>query len=690
MVHIHIEIEDSKSKLDSLDLKKTLIETRKKLEAHKIINDGLLFSKKTEQEFYEIVRDSEAEFFLEDIVEIINDNSMQIYLRKKSELDWNILNNKYKLDYGCIMSFDGNKRANKRAFNMKNCEINHINDKGFKKGKFGFESKEDWMKKTNLFINDDDINIGIMDYVKVGFSYSQNENFTEEVKSTYKYIEFGKVLLKFDEHLLEPTEEFIKAVNNAIVSENPGDEFKKIIEEYGQFIPTEVILGGRVYFEDTNKSSENFTSKDVSVNINKIRGNYTNTKKVSKFYNFNYVKLLGGKHPDGKDFDENAEKDWIESLKDSQNWDCIEFRKPIGIFQFLPDDLRKKSFTSIGKKILYMGTEDCDYDLCMPGMYRNFGLDNIPSRISRIIQKNKDADCDIFATAIDIEDSKNVFFNCQIYDNTEGKPSIIIHGIQKEFQSRTYKLKVGLMVIGYDIDFGFILSDTEVKLIKKECDSPNQYSKKLQLGQLGRNLHDLIAKKDLFFGIPILSDFNFSKNSITIGHNFYDTYLDIEEEKQENEEGKEKGKEGGDGKGRSKSIIDTFSYCSKTNCYIELPKFTFCTFIIPNNSTNSTYKTHKLIPYEFNKFSMGNNLFIDLKRKFTSQSASNINPKCVSLYLSKENNYYPIFLSQNSKEINIEYVECKCNNTCSICKERTSRISEKDNAICIVYHLSDN
>ncbi|CAB4422107.1 unnamed protein product [Rhizophagus irregularis] len=709
--------DDSNSKFYPLDLKKTLLDIRKKLETDKIINDELLFSKKIDDEFCEIVLESEKGFLLEHIVDVTNDNSKCIlYLRKKkSSLDWNILNNKYNLDYGCIMSFDGNKRVNKKAFKMKNCELIYIGDKGYKKDKIGFISKEDWMKKTNLFINDDDdINIDILNFVKVGFSYSQNENFNEEIKSVYKYLEVGKVLLRFHEHL-EPTEEFIKAVDNAAISENPREEFKKIIEEYGQFIPTEVILGGRVYFKDVKKSSENSASREVSANINKIlEGNYSSTKKISKFYNFNFIKLLGGKHPDGKNFDDAAEKDWIESLKDYQNWECIEYRNPISIFQFISNDLRKKSFMSIGKKILYTGTEDCDYDLCMPGMYRNIGLNDMSSCITRIIQKNKDADCDIFATVIDTEDSKNVFFNCQIYYNAKGVPSIIIHGIQKEFHSYKYKLKVGVMIIGYDIDFSFILSDTRVELIKEECYSQNQYSKKLYLEY---DLYDLIAKKNSFFGIPVLSDLNFSKHSFTIGHNFCNTQLDIEDEEEEEdiEEGKGRGKGGrgrgrgkgrgrgrgrGRGKGRgkegrmmeidrdSKSTINIFSYCSKTNCYIKLPKFTFYTFIILNNLS---YSNFKLFSFD-NKFNiLGNKLFIDLKKKFTSRSISSLNslnPRCVSLYLSEDKSYNPIFLNQNSEQIYIEYVECKCDKTCSICKDRTLRISEKDNAICIIYPLS--
>ena len=39
------------------------------------------------------------------------------------------------------------------------------------------------------------------------------------------------------------------AVEDAIISGDP-ENFIRITEKFGQFIPTEVILGGRVYFED--------------------------------------------------------------------------------------------------------------------------------------------------------------------------------------------------------------------------------------------------------------------------------------------------------------------------------------------------------------------------------------------------------------------------------------------------------
>ncbi|GET62543.1 uncharacterized protein OCT59_019036 [Rhizophagus irregularis] len=682
------------SKFCFLNLKNNLSDIRKELEKSKsrIIDNTLLFAKKVkkvssaseysgvvreheekslldkvEYRYSDVVCEYEEKMLLEQIIDkVVNDNSTDIflYLKKNSIPDCNILNDKCKLDYGCTMSFDGIKRANKKAFTMENCVLKH-NDSGiYKKDKLVFTSKEDWMKKTNLFVNTDNINVN--SFVKyglsVGISYFQNETFNEVVKSVYEYTEFEKASLNFN---LKPTEEFIKAVNDAIKSENSSEEFKEIIKEYGQFIPTKVILGGRVYFENVRKVSGNSKSKTATANIKIADGNYSNTKKISKFYDFNHLKLLGGKHPDGENFDE---KNWIESLKDYQNWECIEYRNPISIFQFLPDDLRKESFIKIGKKILYTGTEYCDYFLFEPGICRHFELNKLPSHISRIIQKSKDANCDILATAIDAGNSENIFFNCKIFYDQEGKPSVIIHGIQKEFQfhRRKYKLKVGLMIIGYDIDFSFILSDTSVELIKTEYDSLNQR----EFGSIKLPLeHDLMTKNIPFFGIPILSNLDSSNDSLVIGHNFCNTRLDVE----------------------SKYRLDAFSYCSKTNCFVRLPKFTFCTLIIPNNPTSLTYE---LLPFEFQfpyiSDILRNKPYIDLKEKFARQS-NNLDPKCVSLVLTRDNNYTPIYLNQSRDHITIEYVECRCNKTCSICKEKTLKISSsnKDYASCSVFSLSD-
>ncbi|CAB4376496.1 unnamed protein product [Rhizophagus irregularis] len=216
-----------------------LSDVRKELESSNTINDMLIFSKKIGDigdEFIEVEREDEEYFLLK---EIITDDKI-LYLNR---LDWKLLNNQHKLDYGCIMSFDGIKKANKRAFTMKDCELTEIKGKGYKKDKLEFESKEDWIKKTNLFFSSD---INVQNFVKLDES-SHKKNFDDEIKSSYECTELGKVSLKFSKTNLILNGEFENDIKNAINSINPGERFKKITEEYGLFIPTEVILGGRVY-----------------------------------------------------------------------------------------------------------------------------------------------------------------------------------------------------------------------------------------------------------------------------------------------------------------------------------------------------------------------------------------------------------------------------------------------------------
>ncbi|PKC72656.1 hypothetical protein RhiirA1_452074 [Rhizophagus irregularis] len=565
----------SSNKFCPLNLNNHFPDIRKELEDYNIINDIISFSKKENDEFAEVVREVEEKFQLKEIIEIINkvnSKSYYLYLMKNSSLSWNVLNEKCKLDYGRTMSIKGIERANKRAFIMKNCELIEIGAEGYKKDRLGFESKEDWMKKRNLFINVDGINV--RNFVEFGLSIgsSQINNYNEEIKSTYRYTEIGKVSLKLSKENLELTKDFKNDLMNAILSKD-HENFKKITEEYGQFIPTEVVLGGRVYFKDIGVSSESSVDKDKiiegSVSIGssnaKIGSNSSDSKKKSKLYSSDCIRILGGNHPDGENFDE---KNWIGSLKNFQNWDCIEFKNPINIFQLLSYDLRKKLFISIGKKILYTSTKDFDYDLYEAGMYRIFELNDIPTYISRIIQ-NEDADCDIFASVINTDDSSNDFFNCQIFRASESKkPSVIIHGIQKKFRKhKKYKLKINIIIIGYDIEF---FSNNSVELIKETYNPQSNRefdSITLQLK------HKLIERNIPFFGIPILDNLNSSsdsKNSFIIGHNFRILNNELK--------------------------IDTFSYCTETNCYVNLPNFTFCTLFILNSPT---FNSHELKSFEF-------------------------------------------------------------------------------------------
>src|SRR6266496_1342512 len=124
---------------------------------NKLGDNTLLFSRKYSKNndddgFAEIAFEEEKNYYLN---EIIDKDKKILYLKQCSKPDWEWLNKEHKLDYGCTMTFDGIKKADKRAFEMKNCELKEIGAEGYRKGLVEFRSSEDRMMKKNLFFSTD-------------------------------------------------------------------------------------------------------------------------------------------------------------------------------------------------------------------------------------------------------------------------------------------------------------------------------------------------------------------------------------------------------------------------------------------------------------------------------------------------------------------------------------------------------
>jgi hypothetical protein len=647
VVIVSVHIVDSPSQATSIKLKRNdkLSDVRKALEDCCVINNSLLFSQKipkdddeneegTSYEFSKILREHECQFYLKEIIVNINEEHNFIYLINSP--DWSTLNKTCRLDYGCTMAFDEIKMAENRAFIMKDCELIEIGAEGYKKGQLEFETQNDWVEKTNLFFN---VDANITNFLKLGLSAgrSQSKNSNDEIKTTYNYIELEKVSLKFNKENLELTDEFKNDIENAIKSKDP-EEFKKITEKYGQFIATKVFLGGSVYFKNVIMLSENTLDKSNEVSVSagvgpldfKIGNNFGELKRRSKFYSFDHMRLLGGRHP-VEDFNE---KNWIKSLESCQNWDRIELQDPVSIFQLLPDDLRKRIFESIGKRILYYDTKDYKYNSDESGEPGIIELKKIgiPSNISKILL-NKEAECNVFATVVDTEESRNDFFTCQILLPQNGKSSLIIHCIQRNIKKREYKLNIGIMIVGYDTNFDFTRSDINVQLKVLEH-KINASSNQI----FNMDLLDFEYKNGPpYIGIPVLSKSDSSNNSLVIGHQF----LNVQEE--------------------NKIKVCTFSYCLQKKYCVNLPEFAIHTLII---SKCPIYKNFGI----FKRVNIGEYI---LHKFFKSYQ-----PKYISLY-SEESYCGPIFPKQKIGQVKIKYPECVKEN-CPICKNKKLSIENID------------
>ncbi|GBC10198.1 hypothetical protein RclHR1_09420006 [Rhizophagus clarus] len=608
MVIVEI-VGDPVQKLKKLNLECNLSDIREELEEKDIDMNLLLFAKKLDNKFADVGRKDEKDMLLSDII-IDNSGNIFLYLRGSSPI-WEYFNKKCKLVYGRNMNSNENeiKVASNEAFKMKNCEFDLIGSEGYKKGQFEYGPKVELNKNSNLLLGTD---INVRNFIEFGLSFgkTKNESIKDEVNSIYRFTEFSKATLIFSKKNLELTDDFKKDIENVIESKNQYKLYE-IIDKYGKFVPTEVILGGKVYFRNvksSTQSSEN-KSKEGSANLNigivnaKIGGNFSDSKGKTDFYSIEYIDKIGGSNPVGENFDEEA---WNKSLEDYQTWGCIEYKKFTNIFQLLPDEIYKKLLKSIGKIILRRMIVK-NYDYCVENL-RKYQIIELTYEDSKIIL-NEDADCDIFATVVNDDENskKKVFFNCQILKNSIAKPSIVIHGFQKEFPKRTCKLTILIMVIGYDVDFSSIRSNDSVDHVELVTNVYN--SKKLSM--------TLPSENTPFFGIPVLNSINYLNSSITIGHNFR--------------------------KLNNELIVEPFSYCLENNCYrfTDLPKFTFYTVVIKNDS--NTRWPQKL------KYRN------DGKIKLNDKS-----PKYISMYFSEANSYLPVFMIQNNGKVYLKHICNKC------------------------------
>lgn len=252
----------------------------------------------------------------------------------------------------------------------------------------------------------------------------------------------------------------------------------------------------------------------------------------------------------------------------------------------------------------------------------------MPSNVSKIIQ-NKEADCNIFATVVDITESKNDFFTCQVFFPPGGMPSLIIHCVQKRFKPRQCKLKIGWMVIGYctDISSALLYSDIQLKVLKTDFTHNQEMTKDVLLDF---EYNSYITKTPLCLGMPMLTKLDSSNYSLVIGHYFFNA-------QEEN-----------------KTRVRTFSYCLKDDHCVNLPDFTFYTLSISNYSVNNS---SDLISF----------YYPHLKKPYIKVNDNTTTPKFISLYSTQKTKYGPIFFKQKTKLIKIKSIKCK-KVSCPFCR----------------------
>ncbi|CAG8725432.1 17020_t:CDS:2, partial [Racocetra fulgida] len=169
----------------------------------------------------------------------------------------------------------------------------------------------------------------------------------------YKFINSVKCSIRIMRDEIEPTKEFIEAIENALNKQTDEEKLNAIEalwQEFGCFCKI-------------NSNSETYTEFDKTQFSSSLQGSslsYKSEKDSSIFVNksYNYYMVIGGDDSLRPDInDSRSQEKWFETLYNCDKWKPINYSEVIWIYDLLDDKLRTKLLKLFGQDVLL-------YDAC--------------------------------------------------------------------------------------------------------------------------------------------------------------------------------------------------------------------------------------------------------------------------------------------------------------------------------------
>ncbi|CAG8694544.1 9580_t:CDS:1, partial [Dentiscutata erythropus] len=436
----------------------------------------------------------------------------KVYLKRKEKPNWRDLVEKFKLEYGRNYEESKEKAANKKVFTVKDCKFDVFTSDEYYYDDITIKSNDELNRNKSLFLK---AQIEIPSSAKLGFSIESEKNSQDYSEDALKFYvkNFGKAEITIQEQNVEFTPEFKKDVQKAIDSQDPKI-INKIITEFGQFIPTVVRFGGRLYYEDATNTTKNSTNNNKAGSANfgiygqgpefqhksgvSSKNESTTQHKSSEVFGGDKIKIYDGK-----------EAEWVSSLQDFRYWEPIEFRKPVSIFEFLEEDMQKKIKEIIGKRIIYSNVQDYSYEI--NDLDNHLANLEMPGDVQKIFS-DSDIDPQVFATILNMDKNDDVF-TYALYIPKSNVPKIIINCISNNGKQRKCHIKIGWIVVGYspNINSALLSSDFHLQSTKKKISVPSN----------NEHVFKMIEDNSLVAcGAPIVSEWKPGREHLVIGHHF--------------------------------------------------------------------------------------------------------------------------------------------------------------------------
>ncbi|CAB4485400.1 unnamed protein product [Rhizophagus irregularis] len=237
------------------------------------------------------------------------------------------------------------------------------------------------------------------------FSVNNNEDISSsfpfiKVSDDPSYDDFAHFLVKCEQYKIllnrdniKPSEKFKQAVEKALEDMKPLICLQEVFDEYGHFIPLNIILGKSLRNTIVNSSS-------ISKKIDLASPVFESLKPLLSDYSINYL-ITQKKHTIG----ENELSEWIQDLKNELEIEIIESNNIIPLYSILDVEQTKRIDTILNRKdkfkIIMTGSIDLkDSDITKQVIVSiEPSLDNKNYEVfGSIVSKNNSKLDDIFVT----------------------------------------------------------------------------------------------------------------------------------------------------------------------------------------------------------------------------------------------------------------------------------------------------
>ncbi|CAG8495984.1 3236_t:CDS:2 [Ambispora gerdemannii] len=393
-----------------------------------------------------IPHDEEEKYFLENVI----DSLKRLKLKGEIEPNWADIIERNSLKCGLFFTKNGPKSAEKKAFEILQYPKSTLQIPITSDQELNCRTEIDDIRAKNLFVTTSlDANLPYTPIsAMLGGSYQSNSvNHSNNVNiKTYQKSIRIKAIFSMSESQIEPTKEFVSAVDVALVSTNRRESLEQVTKDFGKVWCKKLGIGGSILYVLKGESIVNESRMCDEINIGGgfgiggTAGKGTETNQMNALTSeYSYFQIRGGLE---NYFHEQGMSGWIKSLDDYKTWEVVTYSDIHSIFDILDEGRRTKVATALGKRIIDSQVEKLDFRMDISKPYPH---------LYKIPKKYDLSNCQIFVTEMKDDNSDTIFASRVHYINDKESPVILLHRLgtlNKKLKYQKFSIRLGWIVLG--------------------------------------------------------------------------------------------------------------------------------------------------------------------------------------------------------------------------------------------------